>query len=159
MADEVCTYVEQSQSCWQHQHNPTHLRLLKLLAPERPSEFVVIHILGPLFKTRLGNKYVVVMTNRCSKVTRPIPTKATTATGIARTFINDWFIPYSISEWLLTDNRPQFGGTRLNAACTVTGTKLMTTTHYHSRANEQTKRYNKTTASGLQHFIREHQDD
>lgn len=71
-------------------------------------EFVAKDILGPLSKTKSGNKYKEVMTDRYSKLTRVIPTKRKTATDVVLIFVDHWVIPYGIPRWLLTDNGPKF---------------------------------------------------
>lgn len=116
-------------------------------------------ILGPITKTRTSNKYVVVVTDRYSELTRASPSKTTTATDVAHISINYWVTKYGVEEWLLLDNGPQFAEKFFDAACAALETKLMSTTAYHPQTNGQFERYNMTVVSCLRHYIGEHQDD
>lgn len=104
-------------------------------------------ILGPLPKTRTGSKYIVVVTDRYSKLTRAIRTKTTAASDVTPTFINDRVISYGIPDRLLTDKESQFVGNLFNAARDALGTKLMKSVPDHPQINAQTERYNQTIVS------------
>lgn len=60
------------------------------------------------------------------------------------------------AERLLTDSVLQLLGRLFNAACAALGTRLVTTTTYHSKTNGQTKRYDMTIVSRLCHYIGKH---
>jgi hypothetical protein len=51
-------------------------------------EQVAIDALGPLPKTRSGNRYLLVMTDRFSKITRAAPMKGVTAEETAEAFLD-----------------------------------------------------------------------
>lgn len=74
---------------------------------EGPSEFVTTEITGPLSGTKTGNKFIFIMTDHYSEATRAIPTKKTTATDVAKIFVEDWIVPYGTLENLLMDIDPQ----------------------------------------------------
>lgn len=80
---------------------------MHLFRPTEPLEFVAIDILELLPRTKIGNQFVVVMTNRFSKLTEAIWTTKTTATTVATIFINDWVANYGIPSKIMTDNSPQ----------------------------------------------------
>jgi Integrase zinc binding domain len=68
----------------------THTSFLKLFPASAPLEYVAIDILGPLPKTGHGNRFLLVMTDRFSKLTRTVPLRTTTALVCARAFYDDW---------------------------------------------------------------------
>lgn len=45
-------------------------------------------ILGPLLKMKKGNQYIIVVTDRFSKLTRAVPLKKTTALHMATIFLD-----------------------------------------------------------------------
>lgn len=156
MANDVYTYVEKCPSCRKRRQHPTHQQLLQLFSPERPLEFVVMNILGPLPKTKTGNKFTVVITGRFPKLTRVISTRKTTATDVALFFVEDWVVTYGILNPLLTDDGPQLVEKCFNAACTALSTELLTTTAYHPQKNGQIKRYIKSILFQLRYYLSKH---
>lgn len=107
---------------------------------------------------KTGNKFIVVLTNPYFKLTRAIPTKKTTVTDVARTFVEDIEMTYGILERSLTDNSPQIIGTFFNSVCGAFGTRLMSTTVYRPQPNEQTEQIKKTIISRLRPYISEQQN-
>lgn len=92
-------------------------------------------ILGSLLKTSTGNRFVVVITDRYSKLTRAVPTKTNTAPQIVTIFMGNWAMPYGIPEFHLTDNGAQFFGKFFNSMRLYLSTKLLTATSFHLQAN------------------------
>ena len=131
----------------------------RLFPPTGPLQDVAMDLLGPLPKTRLGNQYVLVITDRFSKLTRAIPMAKTTAPFIAAVFLNNWIMPYGIPDTILTDNGSQFIAEFFKTVCHILGVRRKTTTAYHPQTNGQAERYNKTIAKRLRHYVSEHQND
>jgi hypothetical protein len=59
---------------------------LKLFPASGPLEYVDLDILGPLPKTEHGNKFLLVMTDRLSKLTRTVPLRSISAFVVAKAF-------------------------------------------------------------------------
>jgi hypothetical protein len=74
-------------------------------------------ILGPLPKTEHGNRFLLVISDRFSKLTRTVPLRTITALGVAKAFCNAWVFPYGPLRYLLTDNGTQFNGKVFLAVC------------------------------------------
>lgn len=138
IANDVYTYVRQGWSCRRHQRTFMHQSLLQLFPPKGSLELVVMNNAGLFLKTTTGIKYIVVMTDYYSKLTRVIPSRTTAATDIVHTFINDWVIPYGKPELWLANNGPRFIWNFFNTACVALGTKLMTTATHHPQEYRQT---------------------
>lgn len=64
--------------------------------------FVTMDILGPLPKTLNGNQFLLVVTDRCSKLARSVHTSETAASHTASLFMGNWIIPYDIATQVLT---------------------------------------------------------
>jgi Integrase zinc binding domain len=73
-----------------------HNSFMKLFPAAGPLEFVALDILGPLPKTKGGNRYLLVISDRFSKLTRAIPLRTVNATNVARAFSEGWIFIYGI---------------------------------------------------------------
>ena len=159
MANDINNTVERCPSCLKHRPHPVHQRHLKLFPAKGPLEYIAIDILGPLPRTKTGRQYVVVITDRYSKLTRAVPTAKITAPVVAAVVLEHWVIPYGIPNHILSDNGSQFVSKFFSALCAFLGAKLTTTTAYHPQTNGQTERYNKTIITRLRHYVNDHQTD
>lgn len=151
--------VDNCETCLQHRPHPKHQRVLKLFPPEGPLVFIAIDILGPLPKEKSGNKFIIVIKDRYSKLTLEVPTSSVTAPAVASTQLDSWIIPYGIPSSLLSDNGSQLTRKLFAALCDFLGTDLRTTTAYHPQTNGQMERYNKTIIARLRHYVSEHKSD
>ena len=93
-------------------------------------------ILGPLPKTVHGNGYVLVITDRFSKLCRALPLRNKTATTLANAFLDYWVYVYGAPNYLLTDNGPQSGAKFFEAVCSLLGVQHFLTTAYHPQSND-----------------------
>jgi Integrase core domain len=94
---------------------------LKLFPAKGPLESVAMDILGPLPKSKHGNRFLLVITDRYSKVTQTVPLRAITALSVARAFCEQWVYVYGAPVTLLTDNGPQFTAKCFEAVCAELG--------------------------------------
>ena len=97
-------------------------------------------ILGTLPRTRLGNQYILVVTDCFSMLTRCTPMGKTTAPFVAAAFLNNWVMAYGIPDTILTDNGSQFVSEFFKTICYVLGIRRKTTTAYHPQTNGQADR-------------------
>jgi hypothetical protein len=67
---------------------------IKLFPARDPLEFVAMDILGPLPKTEHGNRFLLVISDRFSKLNRTVPLRAITALGVAKAFCDAWVFYY-----------------------------------------------------------------
>lgn len=65
-------------------------------------------ILGALPNMTNENQFVELMTFLYSTLTSEVPTSKTTAKHITSIFYEMWIVPFSIPDYLLTDNGTQF---------------------------------------------------
>lgn len=83
MANDIFTTVAQCESCAQNGNQYRHKRPLQLFSASGPLNFVAMDILGLPPKTTQVNRYVLVLTNRYSKLMKAILTSTTNVTHIA----------------------------------------------------------------------------
>lgn len=75
-------------------------------------------------------------------------------------FLYYWvFLPFGITDCLLTDNGPQLVAECFNIVCAALGTTHMKTTSYHPQTNGQTERYNRALVNHLRKYVYENQTE
>lgn len=144
MVNGVYQELRNSATCARNCERTKRKRHFKLLHAFGLLKFVVMDILGPLPWTKKENEFIVVMTYRCSKIKRAIPTSKTTATNVANVFLDQCIVPYGIPDYSLADNGPEFVSKFLATLCTFLGLKNLTTTAYHPQTSGQVEWYTKT---------------
>ncbi|CDF35613.1 unnamed protein product [Chondrus crispus] len=122
---------------------------MKLFTPKAPLEFVAIDILGELITTKRGNRYILVISDRYSKLVRTVPLKKISAAHIAQAFVHHWVFVYGPPVKLLSDNGTQFTARFFQNVCRILGIRNVFTTTYHPQANGQVERFNRTLTSAL----------
>lgn len=110
---------------------------------------------GTLPKTKKGNQYVVVVTERFYKMTREVPGSTKTAPHMAVIFLDCSKISYGIPCYILTDRGPQFVSRFVASVCSFLGVKSLTTMAYHHQTNGESERYNETFVTRLHHYVAE----
>lgn len=103
------------------------------------------------------NPFALVLTDRCSKLTRGLPTANTTALPIASHFMDNWIVPYSIPTHVLTYDGTQFVSEFFRSIGAFVGTRHSTTTPYHPRTIGLAERFHKTFIARLRHYMAENQ--
>lgn len=85
-----------------------HKRRFQLFSAAGSIEFVAIGILIPLPRTKWGNQDAVIFTDRDSELTRAFPKAKFPSRHLAVIFLDNWMLPYFISNYVFTDNSPLF---------------------------------------------------
>lgn len=159
MITDVYAFVSRCSACakgkvqGRRRTNP-----LRLFPATEPFTDVCLDLLGPLPETINGNKYLVVMVDRFTKLTRVVPVDREDAETVASAFLDTWVASYGPPDTLLTDNGPQLTSTHFRAVCSMIGIKHLTSTTYHPQTQGQVERYNRTIVAQLRTYIEDHQD-
>ena len=132
---------------------------MKFFTPNAPVEFVAIDILGKLITKSRGNRYILVISDRYSKLVRTVPLKKISAVHIAQAFVHNWVFVYGPPVTLLSDNGTQFTAKYFQNICRILGTRNVFTTTYHPQANGQVERFNRTILSALRKYTGDHPKD
>ena len=136
-----------------------HLNRLRLFPATRPPESLAIDILGPLPKTKAGKRFLLVITDRFTRLTEVVALRSTTAYTVATAFCDAWVFKYGVPRSLFSDNGPQFNAKFFQSVCRVLGITNLYTSAYHPQTNRQVERYNWTIVSMLRYYVNEHQDN
>ena len=132
---------------------------LKLFPANAPLESVCIDILGELIRTPRGNRYLLVIVDRFTKMVRTIPVKTITAAEVAKHFVHDWIFHYGPPVDLIADNGKQFTAKFFQDVCRTLNVNNIFTTTYHPQTNGQVERFNRTILSALRTYIADHPKD
>ena len=161
MAADMSDYVSRCPSCAKKSLRVGRKTTkLSLFPPSSPMEFVAMDILGPLTTTDRGNRFLLVITDRYSKLTRAFPLSTTMADVVAHVFFDGWVASgYGIPSILLTDNGPQFCAKFFQTFCKILGVKQVFTSAYRPSTNGQTERFNRKVVEYMGAYVAEHQRD
>lgn len=85
-----------------------HLSGLKLFPALLPIHSVAINILGLLSHTKHGERFILAITDRFTKLTQATALRKILAQTVATVFFETWALKYCPPETLLLDNGTQF---------------------------------------------------
>lgn len=121
-----------------------------------PLEFVAIDLFWPPFTTRRGNKFLLVITARFSKIVRTVPLTSITAFAVAHAFVTHMTFAYSSYIVVLSDNGKQFAFRVFKDVCRIQDVKNLVTTTYHPQINVPVKRFNCAFLASLRAYVADH---
>lgn len=133
----------------------TRQKKMRLFPAKAPLESVAIDILGELVKTPRGHKYLLVISDRFSKLVRTIPLKNISANTVAQAFVTHWVMPYGPPTHLVSDNGSQFTSKFFQHVCQLLGIRNLFTTTYHPQTNGQVERFNRTILAAIRSYTAE----
>lgn len=99
MGNDVYTTVKNSSAWARNSTSPKFKREQQLFSVSNPLEYVVVDILGSLRRIANGHQYVIIMTERYSKLTRVMPTNKTSSSYIAKVLSDFEVVPYGIPAY------------------------------------------------------------
>ena len=154
MAADISTPVRECTPCANNR-----LRLLrkasemKLFLATAPLDSVAIDILGPLPKSARGYIFMLVISDRFTKLTQVVPLKRITVYDVAVAFVEHWVFKYGAPATLLSDNGSQFVAHFFRRVCNILQVHNIFTTTYHLQKNRQMERFNRTLAAMLRCYV------
>lgn len=130
-----------------------HTAPMRLFPSTEPLTEVNVDILGPLPKSLSRNRYILVFTDRFSKVVRCVALRKITAVTVASALIEVWVASYGPPDILLSDQGSQFMSKFFLAVCRSLGIETRESTPYHPQTNGQVERYNRTIIKQIRHYV------
>lgn len=104
---------------------------MKVITPTAPLPYVSIDILGDLITKKRGNRYLLEISDRYSKLVRTVPLERITAAQVAFAFVHHWVFVHGPPVKLLSDNGTQFASKFFQDVCRILGIRNIFTTAYH----------------------------
>jgi len=109
IAVDVYEHVEQCPACAKNSLSERrHTSTMKLFSSLGPFSRLSMDLLGALTTSRGGQKHVLVICDRFTKLKRAIPLRNATTLTVSSAFIDPWVAAHGIPDSVLTDNGPQF---------------------------------------------------
>jgi len=136
MVVDVYKHVEQCPACAKNRLSERkHTTVMKLFTTDEPFSGLAMDLLGPLPTSKGGNKHVLVICDRFTKLTRAIPMREATALTVASASIDTCVAAYGIPDTVLTDNGPQFASVYYQGILVLLGIASNYTSPYHPQTN------------------------
>jgi len=156
MATDVYGVVTRCAACAQSQLAlRRHTAPMRLFPATEPLTEVNVDILGPLPTSRARNRYVLVFTDRFSKVVRCVALRKITAVSVASALVEVWVASYGPPDVILSDQGSQFMSKFFLSVCRTLGIEPRASTPYHPQTNGQVERYNRTIVKQIRHYVQD----
>jgi len=157
MAADVVAYVRKCDSCARQRVRPLARRSpLTVFPATMPFQDISVDLYGPLARTAAGHRFILVITDRFTKLVRALPMDGTTAVDCASAVLDYWVAAYGPPDRLLSDGGPQFTSHFWGRVCNLLSIEPKVTSPSHPQTNGQTKRFNRTIHTILNHYLAEH---
>lgn len=156
---DVYSTVRDCRSCGRNRHTTKRELRLFLIAKTARLQVVPINILRLLSRTNTGDRFIVVIRNRLSKLTQISSTTEMIATIVATFFINGWIARLRVVPMVLPDNRPQLKSQLFQVIYQELGVKSITTTADDSQSSGKADQFNTKIALKPCHYVTEHKQN
>ena len=122
--------------------------LIPLPIVDVPFERIAMDIVGPLPRSRSGNKYVLVICDYASRYPEAVPLRSIDASHVAEELLK-FFSRVGIPKEVLTDQGSNFMSKLLSETYRMLGVKPIRTTPYHPQTDGLVERFNQTLKAML----------
>ncbi|XP_068069442.1 uncharacterized protein isoform X2 [Danio rerio] len=150
--------VQYCKSCPECQlvslHHPPRVPLQPLPLISTPFERLGMDIVGPVEKSSLGNRFLLVITDYATRYPEVFPLKSMKAKNVATCLIQ-FCSRVGLPREILTDQGTNFMSTLLKQVYQLLGIKSLRTTPYHPQTDGLTERFNQTLKQMLRKFVDE----
>jgi len=107
MAADVFSYIRKCDSCARQRMRPLARRSpLTLFPATMPFQDIAVDLYGPLAPTAACHRFILVITDRFTKLVRALPMDGTTAVDCASAVLYYWVAAYGPPDRLLSDGGP-----------------------------------------------------
>ena len=124
------------------------VELVNMPQMSRPFQRGAVDMVGPLQRSRKGNRYILVLVDYATRFPEATPLSSTESEKVADALI-DMFSRYGIPDELLSDQGTNFVSTVMQQVCDRLGIKKIKTSPYHPQTNGLVERFNGTLKSML----------
>eukprot|EP00118_Oscarella_pearsei_P018893 m.196972 g.196972 ORF g.196972 m.196972 type:complete len:1094 (+) comp39535_c1_seq2:160-3441(+) len=160
MSRDVRDFVRECGACQTAKSlRPKRAGRLQLFSEEEPFATVGVDLLGPLPRSRRGNKYVVVMVDRFTRWPELSAIPDATAETVADAVVEKIVLRHGCPKKILTDRGAQFTSRLFRRMTERMGVKKIFTTAYHPETNGQVERFNRFIGGALRVYTGEEHDD
>ncbi|CAC5370888.1 unnamed protein product [Mytilus coruscus] len=160
MQDTVKMYVNQCDICRERKDPRIRKRHhMKSYFVGTTFERVATDIAGPFPVTKNKNKYILVVADYFSKLTKIYPMPDMRATTVAAIIVRAWVKRYGCPTELHSDQGRQYESLIFKELCQLLEIHKTRTTPLHPRSDGMVERMNRTVNDTLSKYIKTHQRD
>ena len=136
-------YCETCEECQLHGGRGGRAPLIPLPIIGEPFQRIAMDIIGPLPRTRRGNRFILVLSDYATRYPEAIPLKNITAKKVAEVLI-EIFARHGIPGEILTDQGTNFTSLLLGELYKLIGVTALHTSPYHPQTDGLVKCFNRT---------------
>ena len=130
--------------------------LISIPPISEPFARVAIDIIGPLNRTKRGNRFILTLVDYGTKFPEAIPLKSLDSESVAEALVSI-FSRLGIPKEILSDQGSNFMSSLMQELCKLLSVKKLKSTPYHPEANGLVERFNGTLKRMLTCFVQEEQ--
>lgn len=150
---EVAQYCKSCPQCQKvSTRGPRQFPLQPLPIIGTPFERLGMDVVGPVERSRTGNRFMLVVTDYATRYPEVFPLKTVKAKHVA-TCLMQLFSRVGFSREILTDQGTNFMSTLLQQVYKLLGIRSLRTTAYHPQTDGLTERFNQTLKQMLRKFV------
>ena len=128
--------------------------LVPLPVMEAPFERIAMDIVGPLPKSRVGNRFVLVICDYATRYPEAVPLRSCDTEHVAEGLVN-FFARVGVPGEILSDQGTNFTSQLMKEIENLLHIKAIKTTPYHPQTDGLVERFNKTLKSMLRKYATE----
>ena len=132
---------------------------MRLFPATKQLEYVAMDILGLLPQTKHGMRFILVITDQFTKITKAEPIRTVTSLAVDRALYKAWVFHYGTPKILLTGNGTQFTATFFRKVCRILKIRKAFTAECHPQTNGQAERFNRTIVAAIRNYVSDSQRD
>lgn len=160
MKRTIAEYIKQCDKCIKNKHRiKTKEQFIETTTPIKCFELVSIDTIGPLTKSKLGNRYALTIQCDLSKyvIIAPIPDK--NAQTLAKAFVENLILVYGCPFTIKSDLGTEYKNELFKNICAFLSINQKFSTAYHPETIGGLERNHRVLNEYLRHFINEQHDD
>ena len=128
--------------------------LVPLPVMETPFERIAIDIVGPLPKSRVGNRFVLVICDYTTRYPDAVPLRSCDTEHVVEALVN-FFAQVGVPREILSDQGTNFTSQLMKEIQNLLHVRAMKTTPYHAQTDGLVVHFNKTLKSMLHKYAAE----
>jgi hypothetical protein len=158
MFEDIKIFVETCDSC-QRRGKAKRNEPLHPIPVGEPFYQIGIDYVGPLNRTKQGNKYIIVAMDYLTKWPEAKPVSEATAAETVKFVYEDIICRHGCPGRILTDRGTHFNNQLLNGLLKKFQVEHLLSTPYHPQTNGLVERFNRTLLDALAKTANEHLDE
>ena len=148
MYKDIEDYIKRCDSC-QRRGNKGGTGYLNPIKVGKPFERIGIDFVGPLERTKNGNKYILVVTDYLTKWPEAIAMKEATAENVVEFIYKGIICTHGCPKVILSDRGTHFRNKLVDGLCEKFEIKHKLSSPYHPQTNGLVERFNRTLCESL----------